>query len=119
MAVYFFMQQFFLVFVGGIIGRMKAIFHVIRNHNIVHQVLGLSLFPLILMWVLNDLNSSLFPWLFFVLILLFQMYKIFRGFVIAIRQNFEWYYIILYLCTLEILPILVLMRYLGGEFWQV
>lgn len=37
------------------------------------------------------------------------------------RQSFDvkvsWYYIILYLCTLEILPLVVLYRLLVGEIW--
>lgn len=115
LVVYYLLQLFVLFSTSLLVGKFKRFFHSFRSFTLVHQMLGIALIPLILIWILNDGGNNVFNWVFLGLYLVFQLYKIFRGFVIAIRQNFEWYYIILYLCTLEILPILVLMRTLGGE----
>jgi hypothetical protein len=34
----------------------------------------------------------------------------------CLQANLEWYYLILYLCTLEILPILFVWRWFSGEY---
>ncbi|MDX1445184.1 DUF4271 domain-containing protein [Lishizhenia sp.] len=115
LAIYFVLQMLALFLTGFVTGNLKRFFHSFRSYTLVHQMLGIALIPFLLIWVLNEGTNSIYHWIFIALILVFQFYKVFRGFVIAFRQNFEWYYIILYLCTLEILPILALMRALGGE----
>lgn len=114
LAAYYLLQILALFLTGVVTGNFKRFFHSFRSYTLVHQMLGIALIPFLLIWVLNEGTNSIYHWIFIGLCVVFQLYKIFRGFVIAIRQNFEWYYIILYLCTLEILPILALMRGLAG-----
>ena len=52
---------------------------------------------------------------FFVLALMY-MIRIIRLFLIFINRNISIFYLILYLCSLEILPVLILLKYSAGLF---
>jgi hypothetical protein len=55
-------------------------------------------------------QSSLMPycqWITLGTLLFFQTIRLFRGFFHALVEGVSWYYIILYLWTLEILPLLI------------
>ncbi len=74
------------------------------------QFVALVSFVTALLWVLNPNFSPLFqlwiPWLVAGLFLL----RFIKCFVIALMNGAPWYYLILYFCTLEILPMLFLIR---------
>jgi len=44
--------------------------------------------------------------------------KMFQSILQSLEVKVSWYYIILYLCTLEILPLVVIYRLLVGEIWM-
>jgi len=68
---------------------------------------GIFFFLIALVWGLNDsLATSL--WLAAVWIFFIEMaFRIFKSILIVSAKGISWYYIILYLCTLEILPLFI------------
>ena len=46
----------------------------------------------------------------------FYLIRILRLFMIFIKRNISLFYLILYLCALEILPVLILVKYISGHF---
>ena len=69
------------------------------------QFVGLVLLPIIIVAHLNIPLIPVFTWLFFTVIGLLLLYLNWRGIIFAFQQGISLYYIILYICTLEILPI--------------
>ena len=49
-----------------------------------------------------------------IVLIVFYLYRIIRLFLIFIKRNMSILYLILYLCALEILPVLILVRYFTG-----
>lgn len=69
-----------------------------------------------LIWVLNLKAHDLFSVIFFGLISFISIIRILKGVVFASRYRISWYYIFLYLCTLEILPVFVLFKFIQMYF---
>jgi len=114
-----------LFFVWQIIGFLSVAFvtgfKAIRQENILNLVLipqfiGLILLPLVLVWHLNLMHATIFSSIFLLILAFLFFYLVFRGIIFSIRQSVPLYYIILYLCTLEILPLIVVIYDLKGEF---
>ncbi|MGV6860152.1 MAG: DUF4271 domain-containing protein [Putridiphycobacter sp.] len=81
-----------------------------------YQLIGLVIFPIFLLSYFTPevvknfiYYSALF--IYFGLIL----YREFRLFLIAIQERISFLYIILYLCTLEILPLILVIKILVGK----
>lgn len=80
---------------------------------LVNKALGLMLFPaLLLLTFLNSEYSGITLFIILGVIMLFFIYRTIRGLQIAFSYNVSRLYIILYLCTLEILPLLLIYRVL-------
>jgi hypothetical protein len=74
----------------------------------VFQVMGVLFFPLLVIWYLNPTwSSSLFN-ITSTLFIIFILYRLLRGFFIGVSKQVSWYYLILYLCTAEIYPLILL-----------
>lgn len=80
------------------------------SHNtlVVNKGMGIALFPVVIM--AQYLPHNLVPIVLIIGILVFAIafiLKSFRGYQIIIRKDVLIFYLILYLCTLEILPLLL------------
>lgn len=78
---------------------------------IYNRMIGLLLLPLIA--VIPFINPQVTPWLFyagFLVVVFFYVFRIFRGLNFGIKNRLSIFYLILYLCALEILPLLVLYK---------
>lgn len=101
-------QLFFmipLVLVGFVTGKKSVIRENGFNLVLLPQLLGLLLLPIV---VVGHLNSSLIVpagWAFFVCNALFILFINIRAIFFGLQQGIPLYYIILYICTLEILPL--------------
>ena len=73
---------------------------------------GLVYSIILLIWTFNPQWSSIFVYVFLGFALMFAFYRLLRGFLSAFKKGVRWYYIILYLCTLEILPFVLLYSFL-------
>lgn len=70
------------------------------------HILGLSFFVLGVVWILSGNTSILFPALIILLVADFTL-RILKGLASVFSEKVSAYYIILYFCTLEILPLIV------------
>jgi hypothetical protein len=93
----------------GIIFNSTQIFNeYIHNNYIINKNLALFLFPLLIIQVyINEKLKIIFIITGISLIILSYIIRLYRGFQIIIKKDIFLFYLILYLCTLEILPLLL------------
>jgi hypothetical protein len=80
----------------------------IHNTFVVNKALGILLFPIIIM--IQYMPYKVVPVIMVLGIIVFViafLLKTFRAYQIIIRRDILLFYLILYLCTLEILPLLL------------
>lgn len=102
--------------VGIISNETKVIALPITETIILYETIGILLFFVSLCWVLNPQYSNLFLNLFIGTILLEMIVRFSKCSIAVLKRGMVWYYIILYLCTLEILPFIVLYFYFKENF---
>lgn len=104
--VYLF-QLLSLFFVGLLSGEFKYVKENILLLNFSAHITGIILIPVLFIWILNPQLSEQLEVTLFAVLILFYFMRLVRGMLIAIGNKVLWYYIILYLCGLEIWPIVV------------
>jgi Domain of unknown function (DUF4271) len=80
------------------------------------QILGLLYFVCAIIWLFMSFESQLFINSVILLFLTESFFRIVKSVRIVFKQGVSWYYIILYLCTLEILPLLMAYYALNSNF---
>ena len=80
------------------------------------QLNGLIYTLIALVWILNPQWSFELMVLFTVLLLLFAVSRLIKNSYLVLTEGVAWYYIILYFCTLEILPLFVAFNYIRMNF---
>lgn len=80
------------------------------------QLNGLIYTLIALVWILNPQWSFVLMMLFTVLLFLFAVARIIKNSYLVLTEGVAWYYIILYFCTLEILPLFVAVNYIRMNF---
>ena len=99
--------------VGFISLSQSAFAEYMHNVFLYNRNLGLFLFPILLgMVYMSEILSPLFFYTGIFLVLSMYSMRLFRGIQIFIRKGVSIFYMILYLCGLEILPILVFFKLL-------
>ncbi len=85
-----------------------------RNMSVItHQIwnfLGLIVLLLALFILLNEQHTQAFTFIIYFTLFLLPFARIVKGLIYAKSNNYGWLYIILYLCTLEILPLVILVK---------
>lgn len=79
--------------------------------NLTEQIwhmLGLLLLIFSLIWALNQQLSANFILLYFFILFILIAFRYIKGIFLCYKLGIKWYYLILYLCTLEIMPTLLL-----------
>jgi hypothetical protein len=99
-----------LGFVSGTNTETREYLFNIQNHN---KVLGILLWPLVALiaW-LPFRNSWIFILTGLLLTAIIYLIYLFRGAKIIIKKQYSMFYLFLYLCTLEILPLLLLFKFI-------
>jgi hypothetical protein len=77
---------------------------------------GFILTCMALLWILNQELQHVFEQLFFLTFSSLLVWRIVKGLLLAVQLRYKWYYLILYLCTLEILPLLILSKLAWHNF---
>jgi hypothetical protein len=77
--------------------------------------LGFVLLLLGTLILLNEKYTYAFKPLIYIVLLLLPFVRIVKGLIYARSNNYHWFYIILYLCTLEILPLVII----GNHFREL
>jgi hypothetical protein len=75
---------------------------------------GLFYLLVSLIWLLNMEFKAIFIVIFLTILLISSLFRILKGLLFAFWGGFSWYYIFLYLCTLEILPVFILNKLIQG-----
>jgi hypothetical protein len=92
----------------------KGVFNYYNNTVFIYnRMVGLFLLPLVS--ILPFINRNTMPGFFllgFIVIFLFYSLRIFRGLQIGFKNRLSIFYLILYLCALEFLPIMVVYKLL-------
>ena len=77
---------------------------------------GLVYLALSFLWLIYGQSNNLLNYSFVVLFLGAYFWRLVKAWRACVQANLEWYYLILYLCALEILPILYVWRWFSGEY---
>jgi hypothetical protein len=100
---------------GSVFSQKEAAGELVFNMMLYHNVLGMILLPVATFhsWVpaLGFVSLFLVPGL----ILIFYLLSLVRSIYFAIRTGISIFYLILYLCALEILPILLVVKLATGQ----
>jgi hypothetical protein len=74
---------------------------------------GIVFFLLAVVWLLNPSISYELFYVFIYVLIAFFFFRFVKVLIASLLEGVPWYYIILYLCTLEILPLVVLYHYIA------
>ena len=111
-------KQFITFLVGTISLSRKLFTEYMHNVFLFNKNIGLFLFPVILgMVYMPDFLYSLFFYLGLFILSSAYLLRLIRGFQIFIKEGVSILYWILYLCALEILPILLFLKLSGLLVW--
>lgn len=100
---------------GSISRTVQETLEFLFNMNIYNRTLGLFLLPVTLIVAFTPLSRpELVIFTGMSMVCVFYLLLIFRGVKILMRKHFSIFYMILYLCTLEILPLLFLYKLVLG-----
>jgi hypothetical protein len=106
--IYIFLRIIVLRLTGSLFLARSLFSEYLHNTSVINKVMGIALFPVIIL--AQYLPYKLVPMVLtiglFVLAAAFIM-KAIRAYQIIIRRDILLFYLILYLCTLEILPLLL------------
>lgn len=93
-----------LFFTGAVTGEKDVVWESKVNTVLFAHFSGLVYSLILLIWAFNMQWSDIFVKIFIGVTVFIWFYRFLRGFIFAIGKGARWYYIILYFCTLEILP---------------
>jgi hypothetical protein len=112
--VLFFARKTILFFLGAVFGIGDIISEYSFQGNLYLKLTGMLLLPLILVIpYIPENHAHAFFVAAIIIIGLIYLFRILRTFSITIRKGFSIFYLILYLCALEIGPCLVFLKILG------
>ncbi len=108
--------RYILTISMGFIFNRQTIFREYLYHTlIIYKNLGIFFIPIVFCIAYIQENLRIYIIIFaLVLIALAYIFRFFKGFQIIIKKDTLIFYLILYLCTLEILPILVYYKFFSG-----
>ena len=110
-SVFWFLKFFTIRLIGAAFKTQPQNSEYLLNMFIFDLVSGIVLFPF--MVIIAFLNLKLIFFSACILLVLLHIYRVVRGFMIGISMSkYSLLYLIVYLCTLEILPLLVFVKWL-------
>lgn len=112
-----FITETFGVFIAGLLsGESKRLSIVILNTLTISQFAGILFTLIALFWIMNPGADKLFLSLFLAIVALREISRLLKSSISVLSGGIRWYYLILYLCTLEILPLFVVTVYVMKDF---
>ena len=88
----------------------------VKNLRDTFTFIGVITLPLSFLLILNTAGRLNMLYAAFILYLIVWIYRIFKSLLNAFQDKFSWYYLILYFCTLELWPIILLTQNSGYFF---
>lgn len=114
--VFLFVQQFGYRFVSFLSGEKELTEAVTTINRNTWQFGGMLLLMLSTLWILNLKYAEVLSYSFFILLFLMLILRMIKGLLLTIKKRIKWYYFILYLCALEILPAFIFLKLVFGYF---
>ena len=114
--ILFSVENIGVLFVGLLSGESKKLNLVILNTLTISQFAGIFFTLIALFWIMNPAADKFFLGLYLTVVALKEIARMLKSSVIVLVRAVPWYYLILYLCTLEILPLFVVSVYLLKNF---
>lgn len=112
----FFIEFLSPIIVGILTGELKKTSSSTINTITVDQLFGLIFSLLSLFWIMNPVFNQWFLGVFVSFICLKYLMRLFKSSYVVLTNGVSWYYLILYFCTLEILPLFVAYNYVIKNF---
>jgi hypothetical protein len=97
-------QQFGFRILGWITGESRMITEGAIMTRQLWNFSGILFLILVFYWILAHKNGLITAEIFFGILGITLFLRFLKGWIWCFKQGFSWYYYILYLCTLEILP---------------
>jgi hypothetical protein len=95
---------------------MKLVSGIAEINKQVWSFAGLAYLGLSFLWLIYGQANYLLQYVFVLLFVAAYVWRLVKAWRACLQANLEWYYLILYLCALEILPILFVWRWFSGEY---
>jgi len=112
---YFMVKILLYKILGSIFSQREPTGELIFNMMLYHNVLGLIMLPVATIHAMVPAFGVFSLFIVPGLILVFYLMSVIRSIYFAIREGISIFYLILYLCALEILPILLVVKLATGE----
>lgn len=116
--IWFILEILGLLTIGWLTGEQKRVEISIINTLTGSQFSGLVLSVIALFWIMNPDLNRLFLALFIAVICLKFATRLLKNSIAVLSSGVPWYYLILYFCTLEILPLFVAYYYVLKNFLE-
>ena len=109
--LYFILKKLVYKMVGFVTEGISETSEYLFNMDNINRVSGMVLFPFVLLIAFFPFNSILIP-LFLGILSIAALYILLlqRGFIILLKKQFSIFYLFLYFCTLEFLPLVLLYK---------
>ena len=114
--ILFFLPIGFMYLVSILSGENFFLLELVVMKVVGAQFLGLFYFVFTLFFVLIPFPEEFLLKLILISFFIENTYRLFKSFVIVYTQGVSFYYIILYFCTLEILPYVIGYYFISGYF---
>lgn len=111
---YFMLKILLYKLLGSIFSQKEATGELVFNMMLYHNGMGLILLPVATIHSLVPAFGIIAMFMVPALVAIFYLMSIFRSIYFAIREGISIFYLILYLCALEILPILLVVKLATG-----
>lgn len=111
---FLFFKYLFLVWLAYIFQKKYQFEEIIFQSFLYERVAGIVVFPFLLLLFYSSISQSLLLDSIYIFLVSFTIYKIVRmAYLSFFNSSFSKAHIIIYLCTLEILPLIILSKNLG------
>jgi hypothetical protein len=105
-----------IILVGAITGESKKLHSSLIITLSLNQFFGLFLSLVSLLWIMNPEFNAIYVVVFGILLVLHYLMRVLKNAVAILINGVSWYYLILYFCTLEILPLYSTYYYVAKNF---
>jgi hypothetical protein len=112
---YLFAKFLFFQLGGSIVMLKTQTEESVFNIRLYYKALGLFLLPVVTIHSINTDTNFITIWIMAGLIIIMYFFAVIRSIYIGIRKDVSIFYLILYLCTLEILPLLLIFKLMSSE----
>ncbi|MCP4310058.1 MAG: DUF4271 domain-containing protein [Bacteroidetes bacterium] len=114
--VVLFLSRLILVNTAGFLfNRIRIFREYLFNIFIFNKLIGLSVLPLLLFVIYtNGILKDVFQWLTVAALAAILIIRLIRGIVFSLKKDVSIFYIFLYLCALEIAPLVLMYRWLAS-----